>query len=148
MFRRRLGRFRRPEDNMYWLAPSKIFQRKKGRCANLGSVQLNGGIRYCNYKFHLCCCLLCRLLCDGWMEIKFHEQESAEHMVSSVIQLRTTWQNLLKVRLQGQYTQCFFIYCIRLQSGVFKISLYSPAGGYLCYSKFAHSSTQIAQIFI
>ena len=37
------------------------------------------------------------------MEIKFHEQESAEHMVSSVIQLRTTWQNLLKVRLQGQY---------------------------------------------
>ena len=43
------------------------------------------------------------------MEIKFHEQESAEHMVSSVIQLRTTWQNLLKVRLQGQYIVLLYI---------------------------------------
>ena len=43
-----VGEVRRPENKKYWLAPSKFFQRKKGRCANLSSVQLNGGIRYCN----------------------------------------------------------------------------------------------------
>ena len=34
------------------------------------------------------------------------------------------------------------VHCISLYLGVLKISLYSPAGGYLCYLKFAHSSTQ------
>ena len=33
-------------------------------------------------------------------------------------------------------------YCIQLNFGVLKISLYSPVGGYLCYTEFAHSSTQ------
>ena len=35
-----------------------------------------------------------------------------------------------------------FLYCIQLKFGVLKFWLYSPAGGYLCYFKFAHSSTQ------
>ena len=33
-------------------------------------------------------------------------------------------------------------YCIQLYFEVLKFLLYSPAGGYLCYFKFAHSSTQ------
>ena len=38
-------------------------------------------------------------------------------------------------------------YCIQLSFGtMLKISLYSPAGGYLCHFKFAHSSNQTKQI--
>ena len=37
------GRFRRPENDVCWLAPSRIFQRKEG-CAYQGSVWLNVGV--------------------------------------------------------------------------------------------------------
>ena len=39
-------------------------------------------------------------------------------------------------------------YCIRFIFGVLKISLYSPAGGYLFYFKCAHSSTQTVYSFL
>ena len=39
-----------------------------------------------------------------------------------------------------------YVYCIQLLFEVLKNSLYSPAGGYLCYFRFAHSSTQTKQI--
>ncbi|GFR88008.1 hypothetical protein ElyMa_006091100, partial [Elysia marginata] len=41
-----------------------------------------------------------RLLCDGWLELKFPDPETAEKIVTSVLTLRSTWQALLKVRLQ------------------------------------------------
>ncbi|KAL5004824.1 hypothetical protein ScPMuIL_018280 [Solemya velum] len=41
-----------------------------------------------------------RLIGDGWLEITFPDVESAENIMSSVIQLRATWQNLLQLRLQ------------------------------------------------
>ncbi|BFY97868.1 hypothetical protein BsWGS_00907 [Bradybaena similaris] len=44
-----------------------------------------------------------RLICDGWLEIKFPATDTAELIVSSVIQLRSTWQSLLKVRLQDTF---------------------------------------------
>ena len=42
-----------------------------------------------------------RLICDGWLEIKFPDAEIAQDILSSVIMLRATWQNLLQLRLQG-----------------------------------------------
>ncbi|OWF54057.1 probable ATP-dependent RNA helicase DHX34 isoform X1 [Mizuhopecten yessoensis] len=44
-----------------------------------------------------------RLVCDGWLEIRFPDEESAQHIMSSVIQLRATWQNLLTLRLQDTF---------------------------------------------
>ncbi|XP_078313868.1 putative ATP-dependent RNA helicase DHX34 isoform X2 [Crassostrea virginica] len=41
-----------------------------------------------------------RLVCDGWIEIRFAEEDAAASTLSSVIQLRATWQNLLKLRLK------------------------------------------------
>ncbi|XP_041367761.1 probable ATP-dependent RNA helicase DHX34 [Gigantopelta aegis] len=41
-----------------------------------------------------------RLVCDGWLEISFPDEESADSVISSIIMLRSTWQNLLKVRLE------------------------------------------------
>ncbi|CAG2240965.1 DHX34 [Mytilus edulis] len=41
-----------------------------------------------------------RLICDGWLEIKFPDAEIAQDILSSVIMLRATWQNLLQLRLQ------------------------------------------------
>ncbi|XP_060072123.1 probable ATP-dependent RNA helicase DHX34 [Ylistrum balloti] len=44
-----------------------------------------------------------RLVCDSWLEIRFSDEESAQHIMSSVIQLRATWQNLLTLRLQDTF---------------------------------------------
>jgi hypothetical protein len=44
-----------------------------------------------------------RLICDGWLEVTIPDDESAEQVMSSVIQLRATWQNLLKLRLEGKH---------------------------------------------
>ncbi|KAL3866336.1 hypothetical protein ACJMK2_043642 [Sinanodonta woodiana] len=44
-----------------------------------------------------------RIVCDGWLEIQFVQEESAEHVISSVIQLRATWQNLIRLRLQDTF---------------------------------------------
>ncbi|XP_045216497.2 probable ATP-dependent RNA helicase DHX34 [Mercenaria mercenaria] len=44
-----------------------------------------------------------RLICDGWLEITVPDEESAEQVMSSVIQLRATWQNLLKLRLEDTF---------------------------------------------
>ncbi|XP_059177423.1 probable ATP-dependent RNA helicase DHX34 isoform X2 [Physella acuta] len=44
-----------------------------------------------------------RLICDGWLEVKFSSPEVAEVVVSSVVQLRNTWHNLLKVRLKDTF---------------------------------------------
>ncbi|XP_035824394.1 probable ATP-dependent RNA helicase DHX34 isoform X2 [Aplysia californica] len=44
-----------------------------------------------------------RLICDEWMEVKFPSLESAELVVSSIMQLRSTWTSLLKVRLQDTF---------------------------------------------
>lgn len=41
-----------------------------------------------------------RLVCDGWLEIRFVDEEAASNTLSSIIQLRATWQNLLKLRLK------------------------------------------------
>lgn len=41
-----------------------------------------------------------RLICDGWLEVVIPNEESAQDIISSVIQLRATWQNLLKLRLE------------------------------------------------
>ncbi|XP_034326251.2 probable ATP-dependent RNA helicase DHX34 [Magallana gigas] len=41
-----------------------------------------------------------RLVCDGWLEIRFVDEETASNTLSSLIQLRATWQNLLKLRLK------------------------------------------------
>ncbi|XP_074651789.1 putative ATP-dependent RNA helicase DHX34 [Tubulanus polymorphus] len=46
-----------------------------------------------------------RILCDGWLELKFKDSDEAQFLVSSVIQLRTTWQDLLKQRLQETIVQ-------------------------------------------
>lgn len=40
-------------------------------------------------------------MCDGWLEIRFVDEETASNTLSSLIQLRATWQNLLKLRLKG-----------------------------------------------
>lgn len=50
----------------------------------------------------------CRLLCDEWLEIKFQCPDMAHMLVSSVIQLRSTWESLLKVRLEGTIN-CYLI---------------------------------------
>ncbi|XP_052792364.1 probable ATP-dependent RNA helicase DHX34 [Mya arenaria] len=44
-----------------------------------------------------------RLICDGWLELVIPEQEEAQEVMSSVIQLRATWQNLLKLRLEDTF---------------------------------------------
>ncbi|XP_063433122.1 probable ATP-dependent RNA helicase DHX34 isoform X3 [Mytilus trossulus] len=44
-----------------------------------------------------------RLICDGWLEIKFPDAEIAQDILSSVIMLRATWQNLLQLRLQDTF---------------------------------------------
>ncbi|WAQ98877.1 DHX34-like protein [Mya arenaria] len=43
------------------------------------------------------------LICDGWLELVIPEQEEAQEVMSSVIQLRATWQNLLKLRLEDTF---------------------------------------------
>ncbi|KAH9520121.1 DEAH (Asp-Glu-Ala-His) box polypeptide 34 [Bulinus truncatus] len=44
-----------------------------------------------------------RLIADGWLEFKFKDALTAEKVISSVIQLRSTWQNLLLVRLKDTF---------------------------------------------
>ncbi|KAK3097302.1 hypothetical protein FSP39_008501 [Pinctada imbricata] len=44
-----------------------------------------------------------RLVCDGWLELRFADEESASQVISSIIHLRATWQNLLKLRLQDVF---------------------------------------------
>ncbi|CAL1528445.1 unnamed protein product [Lymnaea stagnalis] len=44
-----------------------------------------------------------RLICDGWLELKFSTAEIAEMVVSSIIQLRSTWHSLLQVRLKDTF---------------------------------------------
>lgn len=41
------------------------------------------------------------MICDGWLEVVVPDEEQAQEMISSVIQLRATWQNLLRLRLEG-----------------------------------------------
>ncbi|XP_067667167.1 probable ATP-dependent RNA helicase DHX34 [Haliotis asinina] len=41
-----------------------------------------------------------RLVCDGWLEIRFPDAESADSVISSILHLRATWLNLLRVRLE------------------------------------------------
>ncbi|KAH3837771.1 probable ATP-dependent RNA helicase DHX34 [Dreissena polymorpha] len=44
-----------------------------------------------------------RLICDGWLELLIPNEEAAQEVMSSVIQLRATWQNLLKLRLEDTF---------------------------------------------
>lgn len=44
-----------------------------------------------------------RIVCDGWLELRFTDSDAAEQIMSSVIQLRATWQNLLKLRLEDTF---------------------------------------------
>ncbi|KAK6188313.1 hypothetical protein SNE40_004514 [Patella caerulea] len=44
-----------------------------------------------------------RLVCDGWLEIRFADAESAQYIISSIIQLRSKWQNLLQLRLEDTF---------------------------------------------
>lgn len=44
-----------------------------------------------------------RMVCDGWLEICIPDEEEAQTVVSSIIQLRATWQNLLKLRLEDTF---------------------------------------------
>ncbi|XP_013379582.1 probable ATP-dependent RNA helicase DHX34, partial [Lingula anatina] len=41
-----------------------------------------------------------RIVCEGWLELRFAEVEAAENIMSAVIQLRTLLQELLKMKLQ------------------------------------------------
>ena len=43
---------------------------------------------------------LTRVVCESWLEIKFDQPEDAEHMISSVVHLRSTWQKLIKLKLR------------------------------------------------
>ncbi|XP_071098755.1 probable ATP-dependent RNA helicase DHX34 [Haliotis cracherodii] len=46
-----------------------------------------------------------RLVCDGWLEIRFPDAESADGVISSILHLRATWLNLLQVRLADTMSQ-------------------------------------------
>ncbi|XP_033109817.1 probable ATP-dependent RNA helicase DHX34 [Anneissia japonica] len=41
-----------------------------------------------------------RVVADDWVEFKFQTDTDAQQMISSVVQLRDTWQKLLKMRLE------------------------------------------------
>ena len=43
-----------------------------------------------------------RVLCDGWLELRFLDSESAEQALSSAVQLRSTWQALIQTKLEGR----------------------------------------------
>lgn len=51
-----------------------------------------------------------RLVCDGWLEIRFVDEETASKTLSSLIHLRATWQNLLKLRLKGTASESEYSY--------------------------------------
>ncbi|KAL4227796.1 negative regulation of nuclear-transcribed mRNA catabolic process [Mactra antiquata] len=44
-----------------------------------------------------------RMICDSWLEIVIPDEEEAQTIMSSIIQLRATWQNLLKLRLEDTF---------------------------------------------
>ncbi|XP_070213312.1 probable ATP-dependent RNA helicase DHX34 isoform X2 [Littorina saxatilis] len=44
-----------------------------------------------------------RLVCDGWLEVRFPDAESAEQVLSAIISLRSTWLHLLQLRLEDTF---------------------------------------------
>nr|KAG5694320.1 hypothetical protein BaRGS_035188 [Batillaria attramentaria] len=44
-----------------------------------------------------------RLVCDDWLEVRFPDPESAELVMSSMINLRSTWHGLLQLRLEDTF---------------------------------------------
>ncbi|XP_064608809.1 probable ATP-dependent RNA helicase DHX34 [Liolophura sinensis] len=44
-----------------------------------------------------------RVVCDGWLEIRFKNDESIQEVLSSVVRLRQTWHNLLQLRLEDTF---------------------------------------------
>ena len=48
--------------------------------------------------------LLCRLVVDEWLELKFPSPETGQDMLSAVQTLRSMWSHLLEMKLQA--SQC------------------------------------------
>ena len=48
--------------------------------------------------------LLCRLVVDEWLELKFPSPEMGQDMLSAVQTLRSMWSHLLEMKLQA--SQC------------------------------------------
>ncbi|XP_077992529.1 putative ATP-dependent RNA helicase DHX34 [Glandiceps talaboti] len=41
-----------------------------------------------------------RIVADGWIDFQFKDGESAQYLLSSAVQLRSTWQKLLQIKLE------------------------------------------------
>ena len=47
-------------------------------------------------------CVCVRVVCDEWLEVRFEEADIAEGIMSSVVQLRTTWLQLIHLKLHSK----------------------------------------------
>ena len=46
-------------------------------------------------------CVFVRILCDGWLELTLDDPDEAEAVLSAAVKLRSTWQQLLELKLEG-----------------------------------------------
>ena len=56
--------------------------------------------------------LLCRLVVDEWLELKFPSPETGQDVLSAVQTLRSMWSHLLEMKLQASQCESTFLHII------------------------------------
>jgi len=60
-------------------------------------------------KFLIVQLLFSRIICDSWLLMEFPLPEAAENLILKATKLRNTWDNLLKLKLEGIDIFCSFL---------------------------------------